>query len=79
MLQVKENANYFHLLTNTILALYTLTCNYFYYNLPNLTYFNTYIYRNSLKTNFQAQKNSADFTANTINTLNTMKKPLIKK
>ena len=41
MLQVKEYANYFHLLTYTNSTLYALTCNYFYYNHANLTYFNT--------------------------------------
>ena len=70
MLQVKEYAIYFHLLTNRNTILYVFTCNYFYYNLTNLTYFNTYIYE-------MAQKKGADFTADTLKTLNTMKKPLI--
>ena len=77
MLQVKENANYFHLLTNTNTILYALTYNYFYYNLTNLRYFNTCIYKNSLKTNFQAQKRVRT-SQPTPSTLNTMKKPLIK-
>ena len=50
---------------------YTLTYNYFYYNYTNLTYFNTYFYE-------IAQKKGADFTANTLKTLNTMKKPRVK-
>ena len=70
MLQVKKYANYFHLLTNTNTTLYTLTYNYFYYNLTGLTYFNTYFYE-------IAQKNSANFTANTIHTLKYYEKPPI--
>ena len=62
MLQVKKYANYFHLLTNRNTIPYTLTYNYFCDNLTNLIYFNTYFYE-------KAQKNSANFTANTINTL----------
>ena len=68
MLQVKKKAIYFHLLNNTISTLYAYTYNIFYYNYTNLTYFNTCIYRNSLKTDFRHKKNSADFAANTIPT-----------
>ena len=50
--------------------LYVFTCNYFYYNLTNLRYFNTCFHE-------MAQKKGADFTANTLTHLNTMKKPLI--
>ena len=59
MLQVKEYTNYFHLLTNTNTIHYVITYNFFYYNYTDLTYFNTYFYE-------IAQKNSDDFTANTI-------------
>ena len=69
MLQVKKYANYFHLLTNTISIPYAPTYHFFYYNLTNLRYFNTCFHE-------MAQKNSANFTANTIHTLNTMKNHL---
>lgn len=67
MLQVKRYANYFHLLTNTNTTLYALTCNYFYYNHTNLTYFNT----------CNRKKGRGLRSQHPQTHLNTMKKPLI--
>ena len=66
MLQVKKYANYFHFITYTNSTLYALTYNYFYYNLTNLTHFNTYIRKKGCRLHSRHPQK----------TLNTMKKPL---